>query len=278
MIFPPHRRIRIVRLAPDGADRSEWTSTLSARDWGVGAEILKKSDDASVVRAMVHSRDVVLKSRVLRGLKPRVQGMLGRSRSHRQWNGSEWLRSQGLQSPRCLLAAVGERDGQTVETLVLEYAPGHTLLWQIARGVIMEGPDSPASRAIAYTLGRDLAIMIKAGRFNRDHKPSNIVVTTPGPPAAALSIVDAVAIVPFKPARRSEAMARMIASLLIEPRGIGHPVPESFIHRTVLSLAHEMVGATEAEAWTRDMLAWAQRIVAAHKDPVPTHDPLIGLH
>lgn len=278
MLFPPNRSLRVVRSLADGPDHSTWISTLSARDWSVGAEILKQTNDSSVIRAMVHSRDVVLKSARVRGLKGTLQGLTSRSRAHRQWRGSEWLRANGLSAPNCVAIMAGKRDGDSIETLILEYIPGHTLLWQIARGIIKDDPESPASRALAYSVGRDISRLVKAGRFNRDHKPSNIVVSTPGPPVATLALVDAVAIMPLKPANRSDAMARMLAALLIEPKGIGHPVPEPFIRRVAHALAHEMVGATEADAWARDMLAWADRIVAAHKDPTPTHDPLIGLH
>lgn len=278
MILPPQRSIRIVRSDPDGPDRSAWISGVGSRDWSVGAEVLKRSDSASVIRAMVHSKDVVLKSRVIPGLKGVIQGVFGFSRAERQWRGCEWLASKGIGAPRCLAIMTGKRDGVRIETLVLEYVPGHTLLWQIARGVISVDPTSPASRAIAYAVGNDIARLVKAERFNRDHKPSNIIVERTGPPSAALAIVDAVAIVPFKPAKRTEAMARMLASLLIEPRGIGHPVPDAFMSRVVDALAHEVVGAAEAETWARDMHAWATRLVAAHKDPVPTDDPLIGLH
>jgi len=278
MILPPHRSVRLVRSAPDGLDRSAWISAIGARDWSVGAEVLKRSSDASVIRATVHSIDMVLKSRLSGGVKGSLQRVIGRSRSDRQWLGSEWLATHGIASARCLALLTGRRDGAGVETLVLEYVPGHTLLWHIARGAIAEDPMSPASRAIAYAVGTDMARLVKAGRFNRDHKPSNIVVVRSGPPTAALALVDAVAIVRFKPAKRSEAMARMIASLMIEPRGIGHPAPETFMARVVQALGHEMVGAAEAEAWSRDMLAWASRIVGSHRDPVPADDPLIGLH
>lgn len=282
MLLPPNRSIRITRLEPTEGDpseqRSSWTSTFMSRDWSVGAEIFKKNAESSVLRCMVHSRDIVLKTRRSTGIKGMIEGITRSGRSHRQWQGSDWLRSIGVSSPNCIAIARGTRDGVAVETLVTEHVPGHTLLWQVARGLIHEDPESPASRAVAYAVGRDIAQIIKSGRFNRDHKPSNLVVTHAAPPIAKITTVDAVAILPVKLKDRVNAMARMIASLLIEPIGIGHPMPPTFMRRVVESLGHEIVDPPNVEPWTRELIAQAERLVEEHGDPTPEHDPLIGTH
>lgn len=282
MLLPPNRSIRISKLEQvegDAAEaRTKWISTFTGRDWAVGAEIFKKTDDSSVIRSMVLSRDLVLKTSRVGGVKGLLQALASSTRAHRQWSGSEWLRSVGVTAPRCVAIVRGTRDGTPVETLVTEYVPGHTLLWLIARGVIKEDPDSPASRAIAYAVGRDMAQIVKSGRFNRDHKPSNLVVTNAGPPVAKITTVDAVAIQSLKPEDRVDGMARMVAALIIEPKGIGHPIPPPMLRRIVDALAHEMVGPANADSWTGDMIMRAERLVAAHGDATPQHDPLVGTH
>ncbi|MBX3315987.1 MAG: hypothetical protein KF902_03875 [Phycisphaeraceae bacterium] len=282
MLLPPNRSIRIVRLEAvegDAAEaKSRWVSVFSGRDWAVGAEVFKQSPHSSVLRSMVLSRDLVLKTRHASGLKALAQSLTQSGREERQWSGSEWLRSIGLSAPHCVAIVAGSRDGAPVRTLITEYVPGHTLLWQIARGLVKEDPESPPSRAIAYETGRGIAQIIKSGRFNRDHKPSNLVVVAAGPPVARISIVDAVAIQPYKPAERAHALARMIASLQIEPAGIGHPIPHTFLKRIVDAIAHEMVGPADADSWSRDMLSSAEQHVQKHGDPTPQHDPLVGSH
>ncbi len=282
MLLPPNRSIRIVRLEPGQGDPSEeqsnWASTFMGRDWTVGAEVFKRTEESSVLRCMLRSRDLVLKTCRSKGVKGLLQGLSRSGRSHRQWQGSEWLRSIGVASPNCVAIVRGNRDGVSVETLVTEYVPGHTLLWQIARGVVHDDPESPGSRAIAYAVGRDMAQIIKSGRYNRDHKPSNLVVTHAAPPIASISTVDAVAILPVKLKDRVDGIARMIASLLIEPMGSGHPMPPAFLRRIVESLAHEMVDAANVESWTHELTARAERLVESHGNPTPEHDPLVGTH
>ncbi len=282
MLLPPNRSIRISKFEEVEGDaveaRTKWISTFTGRDWAVGAEVFKKTENSSVIRSMVLSRDLVLKTCRVGGVKGLVQGLVSSSRAHRQWAGSEWLRSVGVAAPRCVAIIRGTRDGSPVETLATEYVPGHTLLWQIARGVVKDDADSPASRAIAYAVGRDIAQIIKSGRFNRDHKPSNLVVTDAGPPIAKIATVDAVAIQPLKPEDRAEGIAKMVAALIMEPKGTGNPMPASMLRRIVDALAHEMVGPGNAETWTGDMLTRANRLVEAHGDSTPEHDPLIGTH
>jgi tRNA A-37 threonylcarbamoyl transferase component Bud32 len=290
MLLPPNQHIRVVKIAPltqsgasatdpstdpsaDAHDRSAWTLTMTSRDWRVGADLYKDAPDGSVIRALVMSHDVVLKTTALTGLKGFIQPIMGTTRAHRQWAGTQWLRSVGLHAPRALAIIRGTRDTTRAECLVMEHVPGHTLLWHIARGTIAESPDGPGARAIAYAVGRDIARIIKAGRFNRDHKPSNLVVETITP-AARIAIVDAVAILPIKATERGDAMGRMLAALMIEPAGVGHPAPEPFLSRVAQSLAHEIAGAQDAETWAKAMLERARTIVKAHGDPKPRHDPL----
>lgn len=284
MLLPPNQHIRVVKIAPptdpgggsessDARDRSAWILTMTSRDWRVGADLYKDAPDGSVIRALIMSRDLVLKTTALTGLKGFIQPLMGTTRAHRQWSGTEWLRTVGLHAPRPLAIIRGTRDATRAECLVMEHIPGHTLLWHIARGTIAEAPDGPGARAIAYAVGRDIARLVKAGRFNRDHKPSNLVIETITP-AARIAIVDAVAILPIKETERGDAMGRMLASLMIEPAGVGHPAPEPFLARVAQSLAHEIAGASDAEAWADAMLDRARAIVRTHGNPRPKHDPL----
>lgn len=278
MLLPPNTSVRVLRALEDAPDRSDWITALSSRDWNVGGELFKRSDDGTVIRAMVLSRDVVLKTIPLRGIKGLTQRFTRSTRAHRQWAGCDWLRTAGLQAPRCVALIAGKRNGVHVECLVMDYIPGHTLLWHIARGAINDDPESHASRAVAYAVGRDIARLVKAGRFNRDHKPSNLVVAQAGPPTAQIAIVDAVAIRPLPSKDTGDAIARMLASLMIEPRGIGHPVPPAFMRRVVSAIAHETVDASGVETWTEGMLTRATRLADAHVHAAPKDDPLLATH
>ncbi|MBL8762614.1 MAG: hypothetical protein JNL50_15065 [Phycisphaerae bacterium] len=136
--------------------------------------------------------------------------------------------------------------------------------------------------AIARELGRQVRRMIAHARFNRDHKPSNLVVLShAGRPSVA--VIDCVAILPLsRGGGAGAALERTLASLYIEPLGVGVPPRRSLILSTLRAALwiEPAPGSVSIPARCRAKrrvralwLAVAAR-VAAHGDPTPRVHPL----
>jgi hypothetical protein len=213
-----------------------------------------------VYRATLHGRNVVLKRWILNRLAARFKARAKAGRADRHWRNAAWLEEQGIGTARCLALATEYRKVWPRRWLVMEAVPGHSVLEHLAANDL----DIRAQHILAAELGKQIASLAECDRRNRDHKPSNLMVTwlDEGP---WISIIDAVAI------QRGADPERMLASLMIEPTGCGLRPRRTLAMRVLQSFLAE--SASDSSARNRIWHAVADRI-AAHGDPRPRVDPL----
>lgn len=266
---PSH--VRIQRLAP-GESAALWTKALIAFDAG-SATVLKKEGGSAVYRTRLLNRDVIVKAREMRGLKDRLKLWTGKTRGHRHWNGAAWLMSHGLATARPYVLATENRDGVSREWLVLELLPGKTLLQHIADRDLSVKQE----HEVARTLARQIAALTGMGRFNRDHKPSNLILMSDSDKFAP-SIIDCVAIRPGK-----DGTVRMLHALAVEPLGLAILPRRALLARVVHALVEAEHAGVTASLTARRLARWASRraywgIVSnslhEHGDARPQTNPL----
>lgn len=266
MVPLPTQSLRAIRGLTDR--RRHWITWLASRTPRdlESMTVLKVADDVTVYATTVDDHPVVLKVSVLKGLTRRAYAALGSTRACRHWRGSRRLTALGLPTPECHAIIQGKSGGTRLEVLVMERVPGRTLLDHVARPTLPVKGEHRLARALA----RQCADMARAGVFNRDHKPSNIMVVDAHAPT--LAILDTVAI---RPLPRPGPVAPPLERLIIEPIGIGATPRRALIARFLT----EWISLTTPDpARRRQALrsTWhtLQTRIAAHGDPTPTDNPL----
>lgn len=313
MIHPGTDRLRI--LASAVADPRALAALVAEPRWQSQATEYKRSDRTSVVTGQApldparpsRLASVVVKSLVLRGSRDLISESLHRSRGWRQWQGAELLHRRGFDAARPLLL-FRARSGSPhdpapqrwVETIVLEHQDGRTLLEHIAR------PSVPCAdqHAIADAVGRFTRRLADQWLLNRDHKPSNIVLVPLPAGGWRPTLIDTVGVrsaigsplravlspgppIPHPGAERrahEALLCRMLATLLIEPIGVGRPARRALRWRALRASLEPPApprAAPAPDASTLRSLARArwrrvEAIVVRHADPVPHDDPLAG--
>ena len=132
--------------------------------------------------------------------------------------------------------------------------------------------------------------MVAKGLFNRDHKPSNIIVTDVGDDQtpASLGIIDAVDFRKVTPTLVFAAPTRMLASMIIEPTGVGVRLRHALMRRALRAYLDEswhLASRSDADSdeamdrtWEHQSArAFWQSIgerVVRHGDPTPRVNPL----
>ncbi len=244
-----------------GEARDPWIGALADFDPGASGVVpLKIDGDTAVWRCRLLERDVVLKCWTLRSASDRVKNALRAGRADRHWRNAAWLYRRGIGTAKCVALAT-DRSTPARRWLVMEHVPGATLLEELASASVRR------QHQIARAAGGQLAEFAARGVYNRDHKPSNLIVRE-ACGDTDLSVLDCVAI------RRGRRPERMMASLLIEPAGCGVPVRAALAMRAL----REFVGASwEIPHWRRDRhRLWhaVADMVRAHGDPTPRVNPL----
>ncbi len=155
----------------------------------------------------------------------------------------------------------------------MEALPGKSVLHHLAdRDLTVR-----QQHTLAAELGRIVARLRarsdwRGHAHNRDHKPSNLIVTSLDPPQVA--IIDCVAI------RRdwfdSDQPFRMLADLLIEPLGVGHPPRRTLMMRALLAYFRELDTAPMPDRAKALRHFWQEvtDTIRDHGDPTPRVNPL----
>ncbi len=254
--------------------RADWLHALEGFNPN-HATSLKVSVGTEVCRTTMLGRTVVVKIRLARGPLEWLKRLLRVSRGWRQWRGVPRLIAAGVRSPAPLVLAAERTECGTREWLVMDAARGRSLIEHLAdfhacRGVVGVRAQHDLARAMARLL-RELD---RARLYNRDHKPSNIIVNSLGqggsPPT--FSLIDTVAI------RRGRRPDRMLHSLYVEPLGLGIPPRRALAMRVIHELVRlECPDATAAEQRTRRHGLWVEvaRAIERHGDPTPRDNPLL---
>jgi tRNA A-37 threonylcarbamoyl transferase component Bud32 len=274
-------KLRLIRLArAEDARRDAWIKALRRIDPS-HLRPLKEDAATGVYRLRLLGREVVLKYWVIPGTWGHIKALARFSRGHRHWRGARWLVTHGFRTAEPLALARGrDSDGNSIECLVMEALAGKTLLRHMAERRL-----SPrAEHRLAESLGRDAARMQSLGRFNRDHKPSNLIIADPQGPAE-IAVIDCVAI---QRTRRGPLSGgeRMLLSLAIEPVGTDCPPRRTLAARTIWSYVDAISGGAGApnrhqrrampDRHTRVLSIWRrlQSALAANADPRPRVIPL----
>jgi len=281
--FPPG--IRVERTAP-GEDPHAWHDALRAFDPAT-ATVLKAEGRIAVYRASLAGHDIVLKAWELPPLLPRIKQLLLASRAWRHWRGAARLEASSIPTAHCLaLMTERAKGGLVIEWLAMEALPGRTLLEVIAE--IHADPNAISVRRqhnLARALGRQLAGLERANLFNRDHKPSNLIIAwredSPSNDAGSagddptISLIDCVAI--QRLGRQSwRGVRRMLASLIIEPTGCGLPIRRTLRLRALASFLDAQTALPRDVRRRAIRAGWAsvEALVQAHGDPTPRVNPL----
>lgn len=242
----------VERVYAPGVSVAAWARALSA--WvraGEPGRVLKRDGPHVVVASGMFGRGVVVK-RWLPSAWTRFRSGISGSKSERHWRGAAWLTRHGIDTARCLAMAHDASIIARCDYLIMEELTGPTVLDVLTRARQRDasaagraGEDAHAEHAangeanaaeagagkravgvreelaIAREVGRQIASMIAHGRFNRDHKPSNLIVVWRGG-RAGVAVIDCVAILPlWRGGGAGGSLERMLASLCIEPLGIG---------------------------------------------------------
>ena len=255
-----------------GEDPNQWARAL-AGDWRASATLIKGTGDGSGVEvwfAEFGDRHVVVKLWPLRSLKRRVQALFRATPGCRHWKGAAWLLEHELPTaePLALLRSAGT---PRHEALVMQRLPGRTLLEWMA--------DDSVSVRLQHTLARitggSVARLLSVG-FNRDHKPSNLIVIESEQKPIDIAIIDCVAIRPG-PVLLEDVQSEL-AMLVIEALGCG-VIPRQALRmralKAYLQLRADMSGAPSNSRGSLQKL-WhgISETVEAHGDPRPKIDPL----
>ncbi|MEK6702783.1 MAG: hypothetical protein AABZ53_11005 [Planctomycetota bacterium] len=258
----------IIRLAPSQEHRrAEWPQALAHFDPGTAIS-LKKDGLDGVWRTTIYGRDLALKCLTHSSPLACIKSFFHLSRSFRQWRGAELLLKARIDTaePIVLATRCTRQKGLTAidthEWIATAFVEGPTLLKLFAQGRF--------TTPLATAVGRHLAGMARgASLFNRDHKPSNLIVNLADDPEhCRITILDTVGIRTISPASHLRFTARMLASLIIEPTGCGHPPPEAFIR----AIAQNAVPAGPIDA--DRLFSAALAIRKEHGDPTPRVNPL----
>jgi len=247
--------VRIVRVR-DGVE------PLVREAWPEDARVLKDHAGGTVWRAELAGRGVVAKVRPLSGPRRRMQRVFGATPLCRAWSEAEWLRASGFAAAETLALVEGGSDGVPVECLYVGAVEGPTLLRTLVEG---GAPDQ-----LAVSFGLMAGRMYKLGRWNRDAKPSNFVVT--GGDGLVVVDTDLRRIPPGL-----EALERSLAAVLIETAGVGGADALGFVRTAATAAARELLrdrARIAPEEFAERILRGAERRLGRHPDPRPKQDPL----
>ncbi|MEO1009170.1 MAG: hypothetical protein AAFX79_11430 [Planctomycetota bacterium] len=294
--------------AAAGEDGPAWARALEAEPWRDAARALKVDGDTRVLAATLRNRAVVLKFGHL-GVRARaIKARLGLSPADRNWAGAALLAAEGIPCAR-MLALLAERPSPGTpprQCLISAFEPGETLL-HYARLAHAGELAFRRQRRLARAVGLHVGCILAGDLYNRDSKPSNLIVRwdddAPGDPARdiaddawpSLTVVDCQGVRRLVRKRAYRSM-RMQASLILEPMGLCMTPRRPHIARTLratmaayaarryagvpveaalrldLKAEHELLASIPERAiagWHRI----AERI-RVHGDPTPRVDPL----
>lgn len=268
-MMPP--RVRLIRSS--GEKGEEAARAATDREAMLGARPLKRDARVTVAAASLNIGGVavgaVVKTWRLVRARDAANRLASSTQALRHWRAARWLASIGVRTAEPWAIFRRRVDGSLHETLVMEALPGRTLLHhldEIARGVSALG--ARERHSIAAEVGAQIGAITSAGKFNRDHKPSNLIVVEGAPPGARVAVIDCVGI---RPDRLRVGSARMLASLMIEPTGMGCAAPRPLRMRCLAALLGGSPRSARKAAWRA-----VEAMIEQHGDPTPRADPLRG--
>lgn len=268
-------RAGAITITRSGGAAAHWTGVIERCEGGEG-QVLKAEGGASVIALPGErgAKGLVIKRWELRTLSAKVKSAFHASRAWRHWKGADLLTKAGVRTAVCYAIARSKgKDGVAVEWLVMDRLAGQTLLQHMADN------DLPVQtqHRLAEAAGRMLAALMKAGLYNHDGKPSNLIVG-PDPQrslAPQIAIIDCVAIRKLAKFGVEGKMIHMLAALVIEATGCKCPPRRALMMRALKSFAN--TAHLDRAAWRGPRNRTWQTVAAfitAHGDPTPKVNPL----
>lgn len=232
--------------------------------WIASAKALKRDARCHVLAGDAPGfGPIVVKVWRLTRAKDILARAIGATQALRHWRGAEVLPSLGVATAEPLAAL---RRGAS-EMLIMRRVDGLSLLEHIDEVVRGVSPLTPRERAeIARAVGGSVRALADRGWFNRDHKPSNLIVDRAPGSAPRIVVIDAVGL---RRDRLREGGLRMLTSLMLEPMGVGRTPPSTLRMRALLEASDGASIRARKSAWR----AVAQAI-DEHGDPTPKINPL----
>lgn len=259
---PDLSNLKLRRLADHAPSPAQLNDAIKA------GTILKATDAGLVARCAAGPLDLVIKTQRLTSPVAKLRSRLGLARLDNQWRGAARLRSRGFRTPRCLLLGrlpASEHQPES-DLLAMQAIEGPTLLHALAELNTVSDADTQALIAKGAELAGRLAA---AGLFNRDLKPSNVILDQDPEPA----IIDTVAIRRSR-RTRAESLERMCFSLFVEPIGVGVELHhEHFLAAANAALPH-LLDRDPTDHETAEFIARVRRRLDLHPDPAPVDNPL----
>jgi hypothetical protein len=252
------RDVRIWQLG-EGESRTDWERSLSGGGWLSGERLKLDDRGRGVWRAEMLGADVAVKARPMLGVLDRLRFRLGATDLSRACLGAAILNARGVYSPKVRVLALVRVDGAWQEVLVTEWAGGRMLL-----GLWVEGSDDDR-RKLAALAGAAVGRLSSLCVFNRDCKPSNIVVD-----GLEVGFVD-VGGVRSSGGDLAGELARMIGALGFEPTGVG---ARPTFDEVVIGVRAALGAAGVEPAQRRGVLKLVRELARAHGDPTPKDNPV----
>lgn len=197
-------------------------------------------------------------------LAHRIRVLAGLSRAHTQAQGAELLARRGFPAAEALgiLQTARAPWSRSAELwLLIPLIEGTSLL------AALRDPahtlHTSAGLQLARTLGTHIASLAGSGLLNRDHKPSNLILS--GDLVSPPTLIDTAGIRHARSPRPRTPRARMLASLYIEPSGLRPPCPP----RLTLCLAAARAAAQGNRDEAKALFRAARQIIQDHGDPTP---------
>ena len=259
-----------------GEDAAAWRDALATPGWADAARVLKEDRGSWVRRANLLGRDVVVKCRELNTIGRRFKHAIGMGHGAKHWRGAAKLMRAEIPTGRPLVLMRSEVDGCATDLLVIEFVPGETLLSvldAIAHGC---GPGVREQHAIAKAVAGSVVALRKARLHNRDHKPSNIIVTHAEDGRVGVSVIDTVGLESDFPVGDGFEVEEMLTALMVEPLGCGCSPRRSLWMRALstMPLSRPNVDRARKHRDLREAAKSVAMLIKAHGDPRPRVNPL----
>lgn len=252
----PRNQPRIIKAA--GALAPAVAMHCATREWADGASVLKRDAGSWVLAGGSPAGPVVVKSMPADRPADALKMLFGRTRLLRQWQGAEVLARLRIPAARPIaLWRSKDPQGRIIESLATEWLQGETVLHRVAS-------PSASLDTLARDVGRLTGRLAGLGWFNRDHKPSNLMVLEGG----GIALLDTVAI---RRAAPRAALTRMLFTLLVEPIGCAVRVPARLRAVVMLAACRELGFSGEDRRVLRRRI---EQRLSRHGDPRPKVNPL----
>lgn len=273
-------RVKVKRLA-EGEDAGAWKRALEDVAWMAGAKVLKDEPGSSWVRrAELNGRDVVVKCRLLNTVSRQVKAVGGWGQGERQWRAARLLEERGILASRPLVLMHARVEGCRAEILVVEHLAGRTVLELLWNGRGHGSIGASEQHAIAAAVGEGVASLLAVNLWNRDHKPSNLIVLEHEPNGPKVAMIDLVGIRRnMSPGVDDDLLAaQMLFSLLVEAAGCGCPPRRALAVRCLKACLEALEWSSpvrrDRHLVMQGLIQQIQDLIGEHGDPRPKVNPL----